>query len=137
MAYLPTGLPRPRPTPDDAPFWAACRERRLVFQRCAACGRFRHPPVPVCPACRSPAVTWTEAFGPARLYTFTEVHHAAHAAVRERLPYVVAVVEFPAMDGVRLVSNLVDGTPPRIGAALELVWEDAGEGLFLPRFRSA
>lgn len=138
MAYLPDGLPAPEPTMDDAPFWHAVAERRLAFQQCADCGRVRHPPTPICGRCRSSALRWAEAPSHAVLFTYTVVHYAAHPAVGAAVPYNVAVVEFPELDGVRLISNLVDVAPGDlgIGMALELVWERAGEG-WLPRFRAA
>lgn len=137
MPYLPNDQLRPEPSLDDAPFWEGCRARELRFQHCGDCGRFRHPPTPRCPWCQSANAAWAPARGPARLYTWTEVHHAAHPAVRGRGPYVVAVVEYPEMDGVRVISNLADTPAPEIGSALELYWDDIGEGMSLPRFRRA
>jgi uncharacterized OB-fold protein len=47
------------------------------------------------------------------------------------------IVAFPECDHVRLVSNVVDVTANdiRIGMRVSLVWETAGNGLQLPRFR--
>lgn len=137
MAYFPDTMPRPVPTMDDAGFWASCRERRLRFQACAACGMPRHPPTPVCPACRSTKVAWVDAPDEAEIYTFTVIHHASHPAVRERLPYVGAVIVFPSLAGVRLVSNVTDCPPSavRIGMKVALWWDDVGDGVLVPRFR--
>lgn len=54
----------------------------------------------------------------------------------DRLPYNV-VVEFPALPGVRLVSNVLDVTPAdlAIGDALALVWDEVKAAGPLPRFR--
>jgi len=38
------GLPLPLPMRDNEPFHDAARRGELVFQRCAACARFRHYP---------------------------------------------------------------------------------------------
>lgn len=137
MAYLPDGVPGPEPTVDDRPFWEACRARELRFQRCADCGLFRHPPTPACARCRSLRSEWIRAVDEAELFSFTVVHHPAHDAVTASVPYNVAIVLFPSFDGVRLVSNVVDCPPGelRIGMRLSLVWESAGNGMMLPRFR--
>ncbi|HVN49836.1 MAG TPA: zinc ribbon domain-containing protein, partial [Acidimicrobiales bacterium] len=45
--------PAPATTRDTAFFWEALKERRLLIQRCAACGALRHPPRPMCPRCHS------------------------------------------------------------------------------------
>lgn len=136
MSYLPDNLPPPEPGLDDTVFWQNLAGRRLAFQACGDCGRVRHPPTPLCPACRSTAQDWVEAPERARLFTFTVVHYAAHEAVRPILPYNVAVVEFPELAGVRLVTNVVGAEAEglRIGMTLELVWEPFREG-WLPRFR--
>lgn len=137
MAYFPDNMPKPIPTMDDAGFWAACRDRRLRFQACADCATPRHPPTPVCPVCHSLRTTWVDAPDDAEVFTYTVVHHASHAAVGGRLPYVGAVVVFPSMPGVRLVSNVTDCDPAsvRICMELELWWDDVGEGQLVPRFR--
>ncbi len=137
MAYLPDEIPGPRPTADDKVFWDYCRQRELRFQRCAACHRFRHPPAPVCPRCRSGASEWVRAPTRGAVFSFTVVYHAAHPAVSAATPYNVVIVAFPECDHTRLVSNLVDATPEeiRIGMLVELVWEATGDGSIIPRFK--
>jgi uncharacterized OB-fold protein len=137
MAYFPADMPGVEPDFDDREFWAFCGQRSLRFQACAKCGTLRHPPGPLCPKCLSSEVEWKEAHGEAVLYSFTAVHHASHAVVAANLPYVVGLVEFPAMSGVRLVSNVTDIEPGRvrIGMPLGLWWDDIGQGQFVPRFR--
>lgn len=136
--YLPETLPPPEPTLDDAVYWKHLAERRLTFQSCADCGKVRHPPMPLCPQCRSSGVAWVEAPSVGILFTYTVVHYAAHADVAAALPYNVAVVEFPELDHVRLVTNIVgaEGDALGIGMPVELVWEPFQDG-WLPRFRPA
>jgi uncharacterized OB-fold protein len=137
MAYFPEAMPRPVPTMDDAGFWAACRERKLKFQACADCGKPRHPPMPMCAKCQSTKTVWLDASGRAEVYSFNVIHHASHPAVAGRLPYVGALIVFPGLPGVRLVSNVTDCEPSsvRIGMAVDVWWDDLGDGQFLPRFR--
>ncbi|MFQ5665383.1 MAG: Zn-ribbon domain-containing OB-fold protein [Candidatus Binatia bacterium] len=42
--------PLPQPTRDNLSFYEAARRGELRFQKCSACGGFRHYPRPVCPS---------------------------------------------------------------------------------------
>ena len=136
MAYFSNEMPRPQPTMDDEDFWHGCTEQRLQFQCCSDCGVYRHPPSPLCPRCHSIRTELIEAPHEAEIFTFTVIHYAAHPAVAARLPYVAAVVTFPSMKGVRLVTNVTDIDPSkvRIGMKVTLWWDDIGDGMYLPRF---
>jgi uncharacterized OB-fold protein len=138
MSYFRGRDVAPVPNPDDAPFWAHCAQKRLVFQRCGACATVTHPPLAVCPKCQSLARDWVEAPTRARVYSFTWIHTAAHESVADCLPYNVAVVEFPDLPGVRLITNVIDAAPGTlaIGHEVFLTWETAGDAT-LPRFRKA
>jgi uncharacterized OB-fold protein len=132
-------LPGPDPTIDDKPFWDYCQAKELRFQRCSACDRFRAPPQPACPHCQSFDCSWVEAKDEAELFSYTVVHYKGHPAIAPALPYNVAVVLFPSFDNVRLISNVVGvgNDALRIGMKLQLVWEEAGNGIPLPRFTPA
>lgn len=137
MAHFSEAMPAPHPNFDDSDFWAACADKRLQFQVCADCGTPRHPPSPVCPCCRSFKVAWRQPAGNAEVYTYTVVHHASHDAVKPSLPYVVAVVTFPDLPGVRLVTNVTGVRPQEvhIGMRVRLWWDDIGNGQHVPRFK--
>jgi uncharacterized OB-fold protein len=139
MAYLPVELARLAPDADTAPFWEACRRRELVLQRCVACGRFQHPPLAGCRECGGTRLEWARVGGRGTVFSYTIAHHPFLPALQEHVPYNVVVVELDDAAGVRLVSNLVD-TPPgeiRVGMRVELVWEEVGAEVVLPRFRRA
>lgn len=137
MTYLSAALPAPQPDIDDAPLWAAYREKRMVFQKCGECGKFRHPPMPTCPQCLSDTVEWAEPVGPAILFTYTITHVAPHPQMTGHTPYNIAIVDFPESDHVRLITNIVDSepTPDDIGGPVSPVWEPVTEGSWVPRFR--
>ena len=137
MPYLPADLPRLVPGRDDRPWWDALRRHELVVQRCAACGTWRHPPAPVCAACRSPDARWERVDGRGRVFSYTIVHHAVHPALADRVPYNVVLVELPDAAGVRLISNLIDvpADEMRVGLEVEVVFEDLDDEVTLPRFR--
>jgi uncharacterized OB-fold protein len=137
MSYLPVDALLGEPEPWERPFWDFCRDRSLRFQACSDCDSVRHPPMPFCPACRSAKHDWRVAGDDAELFTYTIVHHASHAALTRATPYNAAVVMFPSMQSVRLVSNIVDCPDEdlKIGMPLSLVWEEPTPGVVLARFQ--
>lgn len=130
--------PVPVPDPDSAPFWAACREHRLVLQKCTACGAVRYPPGPFCPHCRARAAEWIESAGCGRVFSWIVVTHPVPKEVYAGdVPYVVALVELD--EGVRMASNVVGCTPAAVHGDMrvEVVFDDVAPGTTLPRFRPA
>ena len=124
--------PRPAINLDNAFWFQAAREHRLVIQRCSSCAALRHPPGPMCPHCRSLDWDTVEASGRATLYSWVVAHHPTHPAFEK--PYLVAVVELA--EGTRLITNLVDCVAADlvIGMPLTLRWLDADPELTLPVF---
>ncbi len=137
--WFPDDMPTPSASRETLAWWQAAAEHRLLVQRCADCGRTRMPPGPLCPTCRSFNRDWQEVAGRGTVYSYTIVHRAYLPSLADRVPYVVIVVELAGAGGARLVSNLVDSVPAavRVGLAVEVVWEDIGPGLAVPRFRPA
>lgn len=137
MSLFPDAMPAPQPNAEDAEFWAHCAEHRLCFQACADCGQVRHPPTPVCGNCRSLNIRWREAPSVGSLFSYSVARHPTLPMLRESLPYIIASVIFPALNDVRLITNLVDADPDAIaiGAEVELQWDVANNGIPLPRFR--
>ncbi len=135
--YLPP-LDIGRPTlVEHLAFWRHCAQGELRFQRCDGCAVWRHPPSPLCPRCGSTQARWALASNDAELFSYTVVHHAASAALQHAVPYNIAIVAFPSLGMLRLVSNVIDATPEqlRIGMALELVWQRVDAGRQLPLFK--
>ena len=131
-------LPGPVATPLDAGFWSGCEQHELRIHHCLTCGSWHHPPLPLCPRCQSAELEWRRVEGPAVLYSWSRVHVAVHPSVADLIPYYIAVVEFPAAGGARLIARLEhthDG-PPSIGSECELFWVAADGGQPLPVFRS-
>lgn len=137
--YLPEEIGLLFPDHITQGFWDRCANHELSFQRCTACGTFRNPPVPRCHECRSADYEWAPVAGGGTLYSYTIVTHGVHPALFERLPFNVALVEFPDAPGVRLVSNVVDAAPDelRVGLPVRLHWEALADGTVLPRFVKA
>ncbi len=137
QTFFPEGMPLPVADEASGPFWAACREHRLVVQRCAACKTFRHSPEIICFNCRSFDSEWVEVSGRGVIYSFINVVHQVHPALRERAPFNVVLVELLDAGNVRMIGNVVD-TPfeeLHIGMPVEVVWEDTTGEVTQPRWR--
>jgi uncharacterized OB-fold protein len=122
-----------------APFWAAAAEHRLVCAQCRNCGRYRMPPGPFCPRCRSQEVDWPQLSGRGTVYTYTIVTHAVAPALRDHVPYAVAAVSLPDADGVRLLGNVVgvDSDDLAVDLPVQVEWADIRDGVSVPRFTRA
>jgi len=127
--------PLPRVTADNRAFWDATRRHELALQRCDDCRHFRYPPAPVCPECLSERARWTRVSGRGTVTTFVIVHKRYFASFAADLPYNVVQVQLD--EGPRLTANLVDvdRADIRIGARVEVVFDDVTPDVTLPRFR--
>jgi hypothetical protein len=125
--------PRPAITRDNAFFWEGVAAGKLLLQRCA-CGRLRHPPAPVCPACRSFEWKPVEASGRGRVYSFAVAHHPAIPPFE--YPNAIGLVELE--EGPRIVAGLVGMAPEeiRIGMPVRCEIAEVEPGFKLPRFRA-
>lgn len=127
--------PVPEPTHCARPFWAACHEGKLRLQRCGGCGRFVAPARLACPACGAVNLTWQEASGRGRVFSFTVVHRAPDPVFRAEVPYVVAIIELD--EGVRLLSNVVGCAPAalRVGMPVRAVFDAVAADIGVPKFQ--
>jgi uncharacterized OB-fold protein len=141
MATPPRGrpiteaLPLPQPTRDNAPFYDAARRGELRFQRCAACGTFRHYPRPACPRCLSRDATWERSSGRGTVYTWTIVRGPTLPAFQHKLPY--NVVDVLMDEGVHFVSEVLDCAPEDLyaGMPVEAVFVPVTPDITLVKFR--
>lgn len=121
--------------PDDRHFWDGVHEGRLLIQRCAACGAVRHPPRPMCPACRSLEWDTFEASGQGVVHSYVVPHEPVAPGFDPGS--VVALIELE--EGVRLVSSLtgIAAGDVRNDMAVEVTFEPVENGVLMHRFRPA
>src|SRR5437762_14068773 len=93
MPFFPEGMPLPAGDRDTQPFWDACKEHKLIIQRCSRCGAYRHVPMPVCWDCQSFDWEWEESKGLGEIYSYIIVHHPVHPATSAVVPYNATVVQ--------------------------------------------
>lgn len=131
----PHGFLAVEPDDDSAAFWAGLADDRLLFPRCAACGRVWFPPSPRCPRCACPEQEHAEVPGTGRVYSWVVVHHPFDEAFATDVPYTVAVTALDDADGARLVGRLLRIAPADVRPDLPVrtVTYDVG-GQVLPAF---
>jgi uncharacterized OB-fold protein len=124
---------------DSAAHYRGRLQRRLLLNRCGACGTWHHPPKPVCPTCWSSDVSATEVSGDGTIHLAVFLHQGPPApGVDYATPYPVVTVELDEQPGLRFTSTVI-GSPNEaitIGARVQLDWIDRA-GTPLPVFRLA
>ena len=117
------------PDVDDAataPFWAGAARGELLVQACGACGRWRMPPRPMCPHCRSTSVTWVPTSGRGRVWSYVVAHPPLLPAYAQVAPYNAIVVELEEDPSIRFVGNLLarpDGAINEVDPATIVIGE--------------
>lgn len=115
--------PVPRPNGDTQPFWDACNEDRLIYQKCRNCGHAQFYPRSACVKCESADLEWVDAAPSGTVHSFTIVQRAPSPAFRGDVPYVLALIDLD--DGFRMMMNVIDGDPEdvAIGKPVRIVFE--------------
>ena len=129
--------------PNTAGFWEGCARGELVVQACGACGKWRMPPRPMCPHCRSTEVRWDVTSGRGRVWSFIVPHPPLLPAFSEVAPYNAIVVELEEDPLIRFAGNLVasadapinsvDPATIEIGEPVQVVFAPVDD-VFLPRW---
>jgi uncharacterized OB-fold protein len=124
----------PKPDSLTQPYWDGAHRRQLLIQRCHACHQAIHPPLPMCPRCRAEQLDWVAASGKGIVYSKTVVHHAAHTAMVDKVPYLVVLVTLE--EGPRVVSSMrgIAFEDVAIGMPVRVLFEALTPDLTLPLF---
>lgn len=123
----------PELTPATEWFWTSGADGVLRVQGCADCGTLVHPPVPICPSCRSRASEPTAVSGRATVVGFTVNSHRWLPSFPP--PYVIANVALEEDAGVRLTTNIIgcDPSEVHIGQQVAVCFEQHDD-VWLPLF---
>ena len=133
----PEEKPRPQLRGEEAPFYGAAADGRLVLQRCPSCERIVFYPRTLCPHCHHGTPDWIDASGRGRVYSFSVLHRAGSPGFEANVPYVVALVDLE--EGVRMLANLVNVPPEEveIGMPVSVTFERRAEDFVVPQFEPA
>ena len=140
MAKDKKAIPKPLPqiTPVTQPFWDAAARGKLVMQRCADCRSWVWCPRPACVECGGGNLAWSPLSGRGEVFAFTVIREVVGQALlgfAGDIPYVTAWIDLE--EGPRICSNVVQCPVGEvaIGMAVEVVFEEAGPGVALPKFK--
>ena len=130
-------LPRSISPELTRPFWEGAKRGELMMPRCKKCDNIFFYPREECPNCLSSDLEWVKVSGRARLHSFTIVRQPAHAAFRDDVPYVYAIVQLD--EGPRIISNVVecDHDQFKVDMPLEAVYDDVTSEWTLVKFKPA
>lgn len=122
--------------PEATEFWVELNRHQFVLLRCQACGAWRWPWAGCREHPNEPYLTnmkWTPASGYGNVFSLS----IPQLQFREDFPtpYVYALIELD--EGPIMPSNIVDAEPNAvaIGTRVEVVFDDLGDSLTVPRFR--
>ena len=126
---------KPPMGPDNGWWWEQVAAGRIPIQRCAECGKLRHPPRPMCDACQSLEWGSVEATGRGTLRAYTVIHYPEFPGYS--YPIVAGLVDLE--EGERMLSHVVGCAPEdvHVGMALEGFVHEDEDGFKLPMFRPA
>jgi len=128
-----------------------CSRHDFRLQRGRRSGLLRYPPTTACPWTGDRESDWVPVDGRGAVHSYAEVHHPIQPAFRDKVPYMVLLVDLDTQKGkpteheaLRVAGNLVltDGSfaPPEvirrvgIGTRVRMVFIDVGEGISLPQW---
>ena len=114
----------------------AARDGELRFLRCQVCGYWIHPPIAASARSACRRTSRVEAVsGQATLHTFTVNHQPWYPGLDP--PYVIAIVELPEQEGLRLTTNIVGCAPDdvEIGMPVQVTFEQL-RGRLAPALRA-
>ncbi len=125
--------PLPELTPANDWFWTSGADGTLRIQGCSDCGRLVHPPVPICPYCRSRSSKPTAVSGRGTVVGFTVNAHRWLPDLDP--PYVIANVALAEDAQVHLTTNVVGCEPGDVQIGQEVrVQFLQQEDVWLPLF---
>ncbi len=104
--------PLPQLTPTNDWFWTSGADGQLRIQSCETCDALVHPPVPICPVCRSRSWAPKVVSGRATVVGFTVNRHQWLPGFEP--PYAIANVALAEDASVHLTTNIVGCDPDEV-----------------------
>lgn len=114
--------PQPSPDEDSIGFWRALENGELAVCRCQDCRVWLHPPLERCPKCFGPTA-FEKVAGTGEVYSFIVVYQPALPGYRDKLPYIVTLVELDEQKGLRIPSRIVGAEPGDVKCGMRVTAE--------------
>ena len=120
-------IPSPELTPGTAPYWDGAKQGKLLLRACNSCKKLHHYPRDICPHCFSLDLSWKEASGAGKVYTYSVMRRAPE-------PYVIAYVTLD--EGIKMMTNIVDCDldAVKIDQKVKVVFKASDNGQPVPMF---
>ncbi|WP_423194198.1 Zn-ribbon domain-containing OB-fold protein [Cupriavidus sp. H18C2] len=125
--YVPTVHKAPDELPDNAAFWQAARDGKLLVRHCKACGKPHWYPRALCPFCLGDT-DWKTASGLGEIYSFSITRRAGPH------PFCIAYVKLD--EGITMMTHIVDTDldTVRIGQRVRVRFAETDGGAPVPVF---
>lgn len=132
-------------------YFKYCADGDFRLQRGKQSGLLRYPPTTACPWTSDRESEWVSVEGKGAIYSYVEVHHPIQPAFRDKVPYMILLVELDTQKGepsefesLRVAGNLMtpDGefAPPElikqvgIGTRVKMIFKPVADGLAIPHW---
>ena len=136
---------------ENREFFGHCAKGEFHLQKGKQSGLLRYPPTTACPWSGDRDYDWVPVEGKGTVHSYAEVHHPIQPAFKEKVPYMVLVVDLDTQKGApseveasRVAGNLVtaDGefVAPEviksvgIGTRVRMVFTDVTDGFAIPHW---
>ena len=136
--YLGDDFILPNLTPNNTPYFTA---GTIQIQLCDDCGHTQHPPDDLCYACQGANLSFKTCEGTGTVESCALVHHPLHPALKDKIPYVIAIISVDDAPGCNVQGNVVNcpAESVAIGQRVRAVFEDAtdpttGTALKIPQW---
>ena len=130
----PTRIQSPRGH-DNAWWWEAIDQGKLLIQRCKSCGTLRHPPRPMCGQCQSLEWDSIESSLDGEVYSYTEISYPKFPGYPD--PLLCGLIQLK--EGTRIVANIAGCTPEAVHVGMKVKGrvERVDDATVLPNFYPA
>ena len=101
----------------------------IQIQSCDDCAHTQHPPDDICYACHGSNLSYKTCEGTGKIESLARVHHALHPALKDKTPYVIAIISIDDAPGCNVQGNVVGCAPdvPQIGQKVRAIFEEADD----------
>ena len=124
----------PNVGPETEPYWSACREGKLIVQRCRQCSKYQTYYRSFCCHCWSNDVEDVVASGRGNVWACTVTYQNQTPGWADQVPYVLAGVELE--EGPKLITNIINCVPDsvHVGMPVKVTFVKATEEITIPFF---